>query len=280
MQLKDRMKEKISLFEEHINRWKLTVDGDPIFTPGAQLIPVRYNSKLAMLKIATVHEEKLGGQCMSWWEGKGAALVLAIHHNTILLERAMGNNSLEELVDKGLDDEATRIICNTVAKLHEPNTKPLPKLTPLHIWFQPLKSAAAHYGGLFIRSMEAASILLANPQNVGILHGDIHHNNILDFGTQGWLAIDPKGLYGERTFDYANLFCNPNQAIAAEPSVFLKRLQIVSEVAQIDRQRLLKWILAWCGLSSAWMIEDGDHSNSRMVVAQLAFNELYKTYGF
>jgi streptomycin 6-kinase len=128
------MKEKItSLFEEHINRWQLIVDGDPIITPGARLLPVRYNDNVAMLKIATVNEEKLGGQCMNWWEGKGAAQVLAIQDNAILLERAMGDKKLVEFVHKGLDDEATRIICHTIAKLHKPNNKPIPKLTPPYL---------------------------------------------------------------------------------------------------------------------------------------------------
>ena len=65
-----------------------------------------------------------------------------------------------------------------------------------------------------------------------VLHGDIHHDNILDFGKRGWLAIDPKRLQGERGFDYANLFCNPDLAdpsrpIAASPGRFARRLEIV-----------------------------------------------------
>jgi len=66
-------------------------------------------------------------------------------------------------------------------------------------------------------------LLLADQHDVGVLHGDIHHGNILDFGPRGWLTIDPKGLIGERDFDYANLFCNPDLAHPA-PSVALKRL--------------------------------------------------------
>jgi hypothetical protein len=49
------------------------------------------------------------------------------------------------------------------------------------------------------------------------LHGDIHHDNILDFGRRGWLAIDPKRLFGERGFDYANLFCNPDLSDPSHP---------------------------------------------------------------
>ena len=62
-----------------------------------------------------------------------------------------------------------------------------------------------------------AAELLASPRDVTVLHGDIHHGNILDFGARGWLAVDPKGLVGERGLDYANLFCNPDTATATGP---------------------------------------------------------------
>lgn len=276
----------IALFEEYITRWQLIEDGDPILTPGARLVPVRFNGHPAMLKIAIADEEKSGGRCMDWWEGHGAARVLAIHDNAILLERATGGKNLTALSRSGSDDEATKIICQTIALLHGKNDKSLPEfpalpelthlpeLTPLPVWFTSLKPAAARYGGLFFRSDEAADLLLSHQQDIGVLHGDIHHGNVLDFGTRGWLVIDPKGLYGDRVFDYANLFCNPDPAIAANKTIFLRRLDIVSEVAGIDRQRLLKWILAWSGLSAAWMIEDGVDGGFDMAIAQLAVDEL------
>jgi streptomycin 6-kinase len=41
------------------------------------------------------------------------------------------------------------------------------------------------------------------------LHVDLHHSNVLDAGPRGWLAIDPKALLGERTYETANLLRNP-----------------------------------------------------------------------
>jgi len=38
-------------------------------------------------------------------------------------------------------------------------------------------------------------------------------------GPRGWLAIDPKGLCGERGFDFVNIFCNPDFALATAPDV-------------------------------------------------------------
>jgi streptomycin 6-kinase len=46
-------------------------------------------------------------------------------------------------------------------------------------------------GGVLTKSATAARDLLAVPQNVAPLHGDIHHGNILDGDERGWLAIDP-----------------------------------------------------------------------------------------
>lgn len=124
-----------------------------------------------------------------------------------------------------------------------------------------------------------ANVLLSSPHDAVVLHGDLHHGNILDFGTRGWLAIDPKGLVGERGFDYANIFTNPDLAeptrpVAIEPERFTQRVNIVSEIARIERQRLLMWIVAWCGLSSVWFLQEGDSATVPLRIAELAMTEL------
>jgi streptomycin 6-kinase len=126
-------------------------------------------------------------------------------------------------------------------------------------------------------SAKAARSLLENPQQVGVLHGDIHHDNILDFGDRGWLAIDPKRLIGERGFDYANIFANPDLADPTRPVAalhFKRRLEIVSADAGLDRRRLLQWIVAWSGLSAAWFLSDGGSPETDFRIAELAVAEL------
>lgn len=232
-----------------------------------------------MLKIATEAEETFGGVLMTWWDGRGSARVLALDDDAILLERAMGPRSLSEFARTGRDDEATHIICDVIAELHTPRAKRLPDLIPLPVWFQELEPAAAAHGGILTRSAETARTLLAEPRDVGVLHGDIHHDNILDFGSRGWLAIDPKRLRGERGFDYANLFCNPDlndpsQPVGILPDRFARRLEIVTERSGIGRERLLKWIIAWSGLSAAWFIGDGQSPEIDFRIAELAIAEL------
>ncbi len=223
-----------------------------------------------MLKVALIEEEKRGNAMMAWWTGAATARVLAHEPDAILMERASGEFSLAELSRSGRDDEATRILCEVIGKLHAVQAVSPPPLISLASWFRTLESAAATHRGIFRISAAAAHNLLAEQKEIVPLHGDIHHGNILHFGPRGWLAIDPKGLYGERGFDYANLFRNPDHWNATDPAQFAQRISTVTKVARFERQRLLMWILAWAGLSAAWHLEDGTPSATAIRVAEMA----------
>ena len=207
---------------------------------------------------------------MAWWDGEGAAPVLAHDGEALLMARALGSASLIQMVNDGRDEEATRILCGVAARLHAPRAKPTPALVALEQWFEALWQGAAMHGGILEHCASTARELLAAPRDVTVLHGDIHHGNVLDFAASGWLAIDPKGLYGERGFDYANIFCNPDSESALAPGSFARRIEIVANASGIDRQRLLQWVLAWAGLSITWMLEDDLEPGTNLGVAKLA----------
>lgn len=247
-------------FADYLASWDLVPDGDVIVTPTSMLMPVRQQTIPAMLKIATHMEEKQGNRLMMWWGGQGAARVLAHDDDGLLLERAVGKKALADFAQTGRDDEASRILCDVIAKLHAVRKAPTPDLVPLTRWFRDLEPAAAVNGGMLVRCAEVARELLAAPADIVALHGDIHHGNVLDFGDRGWLAIDPKGLIGERGFDYANIFCNPDHETATAPGRLERQVHVVADAAGLNRTRLLKWIVAWAGLSAAWHISEGGES--------------------
>jgi streptomycin 6-kinase len=259
----------------YLTRWRLLPDGESIVTPSSILVPVRHDGKPAMLKVAHGEEERRGAAVMVWWNGEGAAHVLAHEGDALLMERAPGGDMLIEFAQNGRDDEASRIICAAVARLHAPRIQPLPEtLVPLPRWFQELEPAATRHGGILHESAAAARQLLADPRETVVLHGDVHHGNILDFGDRGWLAIDPKGMLGERGFDYANTFCNPDDDIATAPGRLARQASIIAEAANLDRNRLLQWILAYAGLSAVWSMEDDGDPGMALRVAEIAAAEL------
>lgn len=262
------------MFTAYLDRWGLTPDGEPIITHSSRLLPVRRGDVAAILKIAFVEEEKSGSVLMSWWNGDGAARVLQRDSDAILLERAEGERSLAELARNGQDDEASRIVCGVIARLHVPRAHQPSGLSPLSQWFRALEPAAQS-GGILVKAAAAARDLLAAPEDITVLHGDIHHGNILDFGARAWLAIDPKGLLGERGFEYANIFCNPDASVALATGRLARQATIVADASGLERERLLRWVLAYAGLSAAWFVEDGEFPEP-LAVAEAAAAELAK----
>ncbi len=264
------------MFAPYLDRWSLIADGEPILTHSSRLLPVLWQDRPAMLKVATDKDEQYGALLMQWWDGDGAAHVYAHEDDAVLLERATGKRSLLAMAMNGEDDEASRILCRTAARLHAPRQKPLPDPIPLTRWFRELESTADKAGGTFADCSTVANALLSDPREVTILHGDIHHGNILDFETRGWLAIDPKRLHGDRGFDFANIFANEELPTITHPSRFHRQLAIVSMEARLEPKRLLQWIAAYSGLSAAWFLGDANtpQVETALTVARLALSEL------
>jgi streptomycin 6-kinase len=260
--------------DTYLARWDLVPDGELIETPSSLLLPVRRNGEPAMLKIAREDEERRGGRLMTWWDGDGAARVLAQHESAILLERLDGPQSLAAMVAAGQDDEASRILCAVLARLHAPRNGRPPELAPLSQWFQALTPAARTHGGFFAEADSMARTLLADRRDVVVLHGDIHHANVLDGGARGWLAIDPKGLLGERTFDFVNILRNPDLATATAPGRFDRQVEVVAEAGSLDRHRLIQWTLAFTGLSAAWHLADGEPAELDIAIGAIAASAL------
>jgi streptomycin 6-kinase len=257
-----------------LRRWDLMPDGALIRTHTSVLLPVLAADQPAMLKIATAAEEERGATVLAWWGGEGAARVLALEEEALLMERATGSRSLVQMAASDDDESATRILSATAARLHQPRPDPPASAVPLEPWFADLAPAAARVGGILARAHAAATQLLGTQREPTVLHGDLHHGNVLDFGARGWLAIDPKGVYGERGYDFANIFCNPDEATATAPGRLARQADVVAAAAGIERARLLTWVLAYAGLSASWSMEDGDNPALALAVAEIAAAEL------
>jgi streptomycin 6-kinase len=262
------------MFSEYLKRWNLTADGSSIITPTSALLPVLWGGRKAMLKVAVLDEERLGNQLMISWNGEGAARVLAHAEDAIVMERAEAGVSLADIARGGRDDEASCTLCAVLRELYRPKVRAPPALPALAEWFEPLRRTGEAHGGILRVAAETATRLLAGQRDVVVLHGDMHHGNVLRFGPHGWLAIDPKGLVGERAFDYANIFCNPDDQIATSPGRLARQISVVAKAADLAPNRLLLWVLAWAGLSAAFSLEDRAVPNTALKIAELAAAEL------
>ena len=254
-------------FAPWLVRWALTVDGEAFSSPNVMRGGVR-----AILKISHAPEEIAGARTMEWWGGEGAAKVLALDGDALLLERLTGSRDLIAMARGDEDDAATAAICEVLARLHVRRATPLPEtLVPLKDWFRELAPAAATIGGPYVLAAKAAAELFATSEPPVVLHGDMHHGNVLD-SDRGWLAIDPKGLYGDRGYDYANLFCNP-QDCAKASGRFGRRARIVAKLANLPLPRLLDWVIAYTGVAAACALIDGKSPVRTLEILEIALAE-------
>jgi streptomycin 6-kinase len=175
------------------------------------------------------------------------------------MEYAAGDE-LVTLVERGEDENATRIIAQVIQQLHSV-TQNIPQdgLVLLERWFGELfnKGAADRQAGIesiFTRSAALAKRLFATQRDVRVLHGDIHHRNIRQSG-RGWLTFDPKGLVGERTYDCANTLCNPVMPeLVHNETRLLKNAAILADTLALDLSRVLAFTYAYACLNAGWWL--------------------------
>jgi streptomycin 6-kinase len=260
-----------TLFEPWLTCWELAPDGAPIAGTWASLLPVRRGGEPAMLKAGMTAEEKTAVDLLAWYDGEGAVRILERGDKAILMERARGVISLKAMARGGDDEAALTILCAAAARLHAPRATPPPDtLVPLSTRFKPLEAAAGTHGGVLARCWTEAQALLATPRDERPLHGDLWHDNVREDDARGWLAIDPKGFHGERTYDYAIMVTTPDfPAVAAEPERIRRRAAFVARTADLDPLRLTRCIMVDAGLYALWSISGG-HEPHALAVAEIA----------
>jgi len=91
-----------------------------------------------------------------------------------------------------------------------------------------------------------------------LLHGDLHHENILRDKEEGWKVIDPKGVIGPLSMEAARFIQNEFSFVAPE-----ERLNALDKMVTIFSEKLeaSKRIIAACSfvlvvLSICWCFED------------------------
>jgi streptomycin 6-kinase len=111
---------------------------------------------------------------------------------------------------------------------------------------------------LFERGEATYGALLQSSGTTVLLHGDLHHYNILSAVRSPWLAIDPHGLVGEPTFETGAYFGNPF-GLMARPNperTIARRADIFADLLGLDRERVIAWGFAYQMLSAVWSAEN------------------------
>ncbi len=195
----------------------------------------------------------------------------------VLLERLTPGAMLTTVGD---DLEATRIAANVMQKIGKTIERPYTFQTTA-LWFdrldQPIKLPTDFPAALIDQAKKMAMALHQSMGEAVLLHGDLHHFNILSANRQPWLAIDPKGIVGEREYEIGAFLRNPIPEIATTmdtKKVLARRLDLLANILEFDRQKLCAWGFAQAVLAAVWCIDSNDESYPNFLKCAKVLNNL------
>ena len=233
-------------------------------TPTSRVFRVRLSGGMSAIvkdfTAAGVEDELRGADLLDWRDGTGCVRLLAREGATLLLEDAGEYSLLDHLNDQG-DSSATAIAAQALATIHAPSPRPFPEaLQPLEERLASLFAMASRDSDPMIaEASEVAGALLRDQRDMRPLHGDFHHENLL-LGERGWLAIDPKGLFGDPAYDVANMFYNPlaRDDLRTDPARIGAMARAFATALDRDVPTVLRWAFVHACLSASWHLEDGN----------------------
>ncbi len=264
---KDWLENLPNLLVECERRWNLAVQPTNFTLSYNYVTPATLaDGTKIVLKVGVPNRElRTEIEALRLYDGRGCVRLLDADADVgvLLLERLHPGEMLTKITD---DDEATRIAALAMQKLW----RPLPaehRFPSVADWASGLAELREEFGGgtgpfdegVVDTAVSLFTNLLASSSDPVLLHGDLHHYNILSAG-DGWRAIDPKGVAGEPAYEVGALLRNPF-TIFDEPDlkrITARRLDILAETLRMDCERLRQWSLAQAVLSAWWSYEDGD----------------------
>jgi streptomycin 6-kinase len=191
------------------------------------------------------------------FEGCGAVHVLAEDKGMLLLERAVPGISLKSYFPTN-ENESIEIACGVMKRLHQANIPERHNLPHIKNWLTALKDWPIPDAYLQ-KARQLRDQLLKTAALDVLLHGDLHHDNILQNGDE-WVVIDPKGVIGEPAYEVAAFICNPMPELlnhADVTTIIHNRITRFSELLGIPAKRILDWCFVQAVLAWIWSIEDG-----------------------
>ncbi|MDP3706243.1 MAG: aminoglycoside phosphotransferase family protein [Legionellaceae bacterium] len=201
--MKELEKNIIALFSENGKRWLSILSGltaqIAIKYGLTHLKPVKnlsYNyvlsgfqgSQPVILKLGLdIDGLKREAFALQAFSGFGVVKVLVENDGMLLLERAVSGDSLKSYFS-AKDNDAVRITCDCIKRLHQ---APIPhdhRLPHIEHWlgvFDNDSNIPTHY---LHKAKKLRDALIATSSAPVLLHGDLHHDNILKNGND-WVGV-------------------------------------------------------------------------------------------
>ncbi|HEY69627.1 MAG TPA: phosphotransferase [Anaerolineae bacterium] len=256
-----------SMLDECSERWSLAIE--PPFEPlsynyvAPATLPDGHG---VVLKVGVPNPELLTEiEALQIFNGRGSVRLLDARpeQGILLLERLKPGESLTAVSD---NEKAISVAVRVMKQLWRPAPAQhsFPTVRRWASGLERLRKAFDGGSGPFPKELvNTAETLFAelipSSHSPMLLHGDLHHSNILSAEREPWLALDPKGVIGEAAYEVGALLRNPIPQLLDAPQpkrILARRVDQMAEALGFDRERLLGWGISQAVLSAWWSFED------------------------
>lgn len=258
---------------ECVRRWCIVVE-QTIETDRSILTFGARDGAAVVLKVMKYADEEWhAGNVLAAFNGTSAVRVYEHAPGAMLLERLAPATSLVQVVQRD-DDEATAILADVILRLR--TAAMVSTLPTVGDWGRsfPRYLESGNRGideSLVADAYRVYSHLCQSQAITSVLHGDLHHENVLHDETRGWVVIDPKGVIGEAAYELGAALRNPCHL---GPSFlerrFDRRVDALAGRLGLNRRRAVGWAFSQAVLAAIWAIEDGSPVTSEHVWLRLA----------
>lgn len=203
-------------------------------------------------------------ECLRQYDGRGAPYIL--EHDSVLgamlLERVRPGMDIKQFNEA----EAVEAAVSLMSQLHR-TPAPATMMPTVTLWWKGFQRLREQFSGstgpIPERLVDEAESIYADlagsmDHNV-LLHGDLHHENILTGSRLPWIAIDPQGVIGEPAYEVGAFLRNPMPDLlnwSGLDKILERRVAAFSEFLSIEKRRIAGWGYSQAVLSGIWALED------------------------
>ena len=282
-----------ALMKSCVDRWGLTLGG--IATAGLPINVIHYaetkSGQPVVLKVGVPHpEQKTELIALRFYEGRGAVRVIDWDNDSgaFLMARVSPGTNLREYDFRENESVSTR----SDLEIQLMNDLPIPAtsidgLPTLDDWleiaftcFRESETSDNEFLSFIVLAEALYGEIKSQFPETYLLHGDLHHENILKDADTGWIAIDPKGVIGPKVMECGRFIQNfiedevegaatlDDATETQITGILNQRLDVFSEVTGFTRKQLASVTFIDQVLASCWSLNSGQkisHRKTRII---------------
>lgn len=252
------------VMEELLERWQLEIDG---YLEAGLAINViclvrRDNDRQYILKTGYPEPELFTEiAVLKHWRGRSGCVQLVEvdeNHGVILMERVRPGTSFRQVPAATRSDDIPGVFDSVPMKCDRGRFPDYVEWASRAFDRYRASGSTGHLA--FIQHAERllADIIRRYPES-WLLHGDLHHDNMLKSKDGGWVVIDPKGVMGPRVLEYGrfmhNFMADEASEWASIEQVLMKRSGALEGIHPASDLLTVGFIDLT--LSTCWTLNDG-----------------------